>query len=573
VDARIGVFVCHCGINIGKVVRVPEVVESAKNLPNVIYADEFLHACSQDSLKVIKEAIEKYNLNRIVVASCSPHTHNQFFQETLREAGLNKYLLEMANIRDQCSWVHGKEPDKATEKAKDLVKIKVTKLSFQEPIGHVSIDLNKSALVIGGGISGMTSALNLAESGYKVNLVQKTDSLGGMAKRIYRGFRGEDVQSVLNELMAKVYQNPLIKTHLSSDIIKVSGYAGNFVSTLSDGKKIKHGIAIIAIWGQEYKPTEYLYGQCERVMTCLELDEALDKNDDRVNKSKTIVLINCVGSRTPERQYCSRVCCHKAINLVLKIKNNFPETNIFVLYRDIRTYGFLEDKYREARSRGVIFVRYNKQEKPVVEKKADGGINVTFIDHVLQQPIEVKADLIGLAAAILPPADNTKLSRLYRAPLNEDGFFLEAHMKLRPVDSTSRGIFLAGTVHGPKNLEKNIIQAKAAAVRAARILNKNTLESHSLIAVVQPNKCAACLTCVRICLFNAPKIKNNKAEIEPSACQGCGTCVEECPHQAIILQGYNDSMYRKIIGSILPKICSKGKEGFEPKIIAFCCDY
>ncbi len=550
-EPRIGVFVCNCGINIGGVVRVPEVVEAAKQLPNVVYAGEYLYVCSQDSQASIKQVIEEYKLNRVVVASCSPRTHKPLFQETLKEAGLNRHLFEMANIRDQCSWVHMNEPDKATEKAKDLVRMTVAKAVLHQPIKQGSVSVTKSALVIGGGVSGMTSALSLAEQGYEVQLVEKSPELGGLARRINKGFRNEDIGQFVNELVGKVNGNPLIKVHTSAEIKDVSGYVGNFRTELSNGEIIEHGVTIIAIGGLEYKPEEYLYGESDKVMTHLELEEAI--SEGRVKGIKNAVLINCVGSREPERPYCSRVCCAKSISLALKIKDSNPKAKVFVLYRDIRTYGFLEELYREARAKGVIFVRYTVENKPVVEK-VDGAVKVTVTDHVLGQPIVIEADVVGLAAAILPPEDNIKLNQLFKVPLNADGFFLEAHMKLRPVDSAAEGVFMAGIAHGPKNMEENIAQAKAAAGRAATILSKDALESHGVVAVVQPDKCAACLTCVRLCPFNAPRINNYAAEIEPVICQGCGTCAGECPNKAITLQGYNDRMYINMVNGLFKEV-------------------
>ncbi|MDQ0287470.1 heterodisulfide reductase subunit A [Desulfofundulus luciae] len=538
---RIGVFVCHCGVNIGSVVNVPEVVEMARNLPNVVYAGEYLYACSQDSQAAMKQIIEEYGLNRVVVASCSPRTHKPLFQETVREAGLNRALFEMANIRDQCSWVHMHEPVKATEKARDLVKMVVAKAALLEPIPQIAAGVTKAALVIGGGVSGMTSALSLADLGYRVHLVEKEQQLGGMARRIRHGLKGEEVQPFLNDLVAKVMSHPNIEVHAGTEVQAVAGYVGNFVTTLTNGKELQHGVAVIATGGEEYKPTEYLYGESDRVFTQLELEEALAAGDPRIENAKTFVLIQCVGSREPERPYCSRVCCGKSVKLALKLKEKNPSTNVFVLYRDIRTYGFLEDYYQEARRKGVLFIRYNPENKPLVEKE-DGSLKVTVTDHVLGVPVVIEADVIGLAAAIVAPESNRQLGHLFKVPLNEDGFFLEAHMKLRPVDFTSEGIFMAGLAHGPKNLEENIAQAKAAAGRASTILSKDHLESHGVVAVVQQDKCAACLTCVRLCPYNAPKIRNYAAEIEPLLCQGCGTCAGECPNKAITLQGYKDHM-------------------------------
>ncbi|MCL6635926.1 MAG: FAD-dependent oxidoreductase, partial [Peptococcaceae bacterium] len=552
-EPRIGVFVCHCGVNIGSVVRVPEVVEMAKALPNVVYAGEYLYVCSQDSQNTMRQIIEENRLNRVVVASCSPRTHKPLFQETMLEAGLNRYLFEMANIRDQCSWVHQQDPDKATEKAKDLVKMVVAKAALLSPIHQESVGVTKGALVIGGGVSGMNSALSLADQGYKVYLVEKSDTLGGIANRIKQGMRGEDVPSYLADLAGKVKSNPNIELFTGTEVQDAKGFVGNFVTTLSNGREIQHGVTIIAIGGAEYKPTEYLYGQNSRVMTQLELEEAMAAGDARVAGAKNIVLIQCVGSREPGRAYCSRVCCTKSIKLALKLKEKNPDANVFILYRDIRTYGFFEDLYTEARRKGIIFIRYSVEQKPVAEE-AGGKVKVTVTDHVLGRPVVIEADILGLAAAILPSPDSKRMNELFKVPLNEDGFFLEAHMKLRPVDFSSEGIFLAGLAHGPKNIEENISQARAAAGRAGTILAKEELESHGVVAVVQPDKCAACLTCVRLCPYGAPKVENYAAQIAPVLCQGCGSCAGECPNKAITLQGYSDKMYISMIKGLCKEV-------------------
>jgi len=552
-EPRIGVFVCHCGINIGGVVDVPAVVEMARTLPYVVHAEHNLYTCSQDTQAIIREKIKEYNLNRVVVASCSPRTHRPLFQETIREAGLNRALFEMANIRDQCSWVHMHEPEKATQKAMDLVKMIVAKAALLQPIQQVAVGVTKAALIIGGGVSGMTSALSLAGHGYRVHLVEKTDRLGGAALRLKQGMQGENIPSFVAGLIEQVRQNELISVHTGAEVKEVSGYVGNFVTTLTTGEELQHGVTIIATGGEEYKPDAYLYGRNDRVLTQVELEEALADGDGRLHGAKNVVLIQCVGSREPERPYCSRVCCARAVKLALKLKEQDPTRNVFVLYRDVRTYGFMEEKYREARRRGVIFIRYSVEHKPQVEATGD-GLKVTVLDHVLGVPVEINADIVGLAAAIVAPESNKQLSQLFKVPLNEDGFFLEAHMKLRPVDFASEGTFMAGLAHSPKNIDENIAQARAAAGRAATILNKERLESHGVTAVVDPNKCAACLTCVRLCPFNAPRIRNYAASIEPVLCQGCGTCAGECPNKAITLQGYNDQMYMNMVHGLFKEV-------------------
>ncbi|MQL53451.1 NAD(P)-binding protein [Desulfofundulus thermobenzoicus] len=541
-EPRIGVFVCHCGINIGSVVDVPAVVKDVQNLPHVVHAQENLYACSQDSQAAMRQIIREKRLNRVVVASCSPRTHRPLFQETLRDAGLNPHLFAMANIRDQCSWVHSHEPEKATAKALDLTRAAVCKAALLQPVASVSVPVEAGALVVGGGVAGMTAALSLAEQGYSVEMVEKEDRLGGMARRIRHGLNGEDIPSFLEKLAARVTGHPLINVHTGTEVVETGGYAGNFTSKLSNGRSIKHGVTVIATGAVENKPEEYLYGRDGRVVTQLELDEKLALREPAVQNARSIVMIQCVGSREEGRPYCSRVCCSKSVQLALRLKEQNPEVNIYILYRDMRTYVFFEDHYRRAREEGVIFIRYEPDQKPVVSQE-NGRLRVFLRDPVLEgEELCLDADLLVLAPPVAPAPDNQKLSRLFRVPLNGDGFFLEAHMKLRPVDFPSEGIYLCGLAHAPKNMEESITQAKAAAGRAATILSRPRLESGGVRARVIREKCAACLTCVRLCPYNAPHINpcTNRAEIEALQCRGCGTCAGECPNKAIELMGYND---------------------------------
>ncbi|WP_041275139.1 FAD-dependent oxidoreductase [Desulfotomaculum nigrificans] len=548
---RTGVFVCHCGINIGSVVDVPAVAEYAKTLPGVVYATDKLYACSQDSSAQIKEAIEQYGLNRIVVASCSPRTHEPMFQETLKEAGLNPHLFEMANIRDHCSWVHQNEPEKATEKAKDLVRMAVKKAALLEPVQPVTLPMNHDALVIGGGVSGMTAALNLADQGYQVYLVEKAKELGGIAKRIRYGMGGEDVPAFLNRLINQIQNHTNIKVYTGVEIADVQGFMGNYQTKLTNGEEIKHGVAIIATGAAEYRPQEYLYGQNPRVRTLLEVEGLLAEG--RLKNSNNFVFIQCVGSRDEERPYCSRICCTKSIKLALKIKEQKPGANIFILYRDIRTYGYFEDLYTEARRKGIIFVRYSTDAKPVVELTST-GTKVTFTDHVLNRPVEIYADIIGLASAIVPN-DNTTLSKLFKVPLNAEGFFLEAHLKLRPVDFGTDGVFMCGLAHGPKNLEENIAQGKAAAGRAATALAKENIQTDGKAAFVNKRKCMACGVCVEVCPAKAASLVtdergNTAAEVNPALCKGCGACSSSCRCGAINVKGCSNEQIMAMVRAL-----------------------
>jgi len=549
-EPRVGVFVCHCGINIGSVVNVPEVVTFATGLPGVVYAEDNLYTCSQDTQARIKDVIVEHGLNRVVVASCSPRTHEPLFQETLRDAGLNANLFEMANIRDQCSWVHQSQPREATEKAKDLVKMAVAKACLLEPVYGATAPVTREALVVGGGVAGLTAALELAMQGYPVHLVEKTDHLGGVAGRLGHSLKGREVGPFLSSLIDQVRTNGLIKVYTGTTVSDVSGFVGNFTSTLSNGRTVQHGVAVVATGGQEYRPVEYLYGQDSRVMTQSEMAEAMESGDPRLLNAKNVVFIQCVGSREPERPYCSRVCCAKSMRLALSVKEKNPAANVFVLYRDIRTYGFYEDLYTEARRKGVVFVRFSREAKPVVEA-AQEGLQVTVREPILGVPLVIDADVVGLAAAILPE-DNTDLSRLFKLPLNQEGFFLEAHMKLRPVDFSTDGVFMCGLAHGPKNLEESIAQAKAAAGRAVTVLAKDAVLVEGKCSVVNKQKCTACGLCELVCPAKAITVDQVQrvAVVNEALCKGCGACVASCRCGALNLKGCTDEQIMAMLEAI-----------------------
>ena len=548
---RTGVFVCHCGTNISSVVDVPAVVEYAKTLPTVVVATEKIYACAQDAQASIKEIIQENNLNRVVISSCSPRTHEPLFQETLREAGLNAHLFDMANIRDQCSWVHKDEPEKATEKAKELTKMAIVRASLQQPVQPVFMDMNHDALVIGGGVVGMTSALSLAGQGYQVHLVEKSDRLGGNAHRLSRGFRGENIPELIANLSGEIMNNPRIKVHFSTQIKDVSGFIGNFVTVLDNGEEIRHGAAVIAIGGREYEPQEYLYGQNPRIMTNLALDENFASNSELVSGANNFVFIQCVGSRCDENPYCSRVCCTKSVKMALRIKDNNPKANVYILYRDMRTYSYFEEDYERARRQGVIFVRYSVDDKPVVRQDGD-KLTVTVTDHVLGRPIEIDADIVSLAAAVIAPEDGLQLSKWFKVPLNPEKFFMESHMKLRPVDFSTDGVFMAGLAHGPKNLEENITQAKAAAGRAGTVLAQEQVQAEGLTAFVNKRNCTGCGACEQVCPAKAVAVDKVQriAVVNEALCKGCGACASGCRCGAINIKGCTDEQIVAMLNSL-----------------------
>ncbi|SHE74714.1 FAD-dependent oxidoreductase [Desulforamulus putei] len=538
---RIGVFVCNCGINIGSVVKVSEVAEFAKTLPGVVHTEEFLFTCSQDNIIKIKERIQEHNLNRLVVASCTPRTHAPLFQSSMREAGLNPYLYEHANIREQSSWVHREHPEEATEKAKDLVKMAVYKVRLLKPVQTTFIDVNQRVLVVGGGVAGMTNALSLAEQGYAVTLVEKTGSLGGRATELRYSLQGEDIPAFVAKLKADVAANQLIDVVLNAQVSEVSGYLGNYKTTLvqDSGNKleVEHGAVVIATGADEVVPDSYLYGNSPAVMTQTQLEQKLA--DQGLGDARTVVMINCVGSREPDRPYCSRVCCTQAIKNALKVKKLNPAAQVVILYRDIRTYGFKEEYYTEARRQGVIFIRYSVDDKPQVVANGD-KVTVTVTDHVLKQPIKIDADILALANGIKPRPDTETLSQMFKVPLNADGFYLEAHMKLRPVDFAADGLYLCGLAHGPKTISETIAQANAASIRAVTLLSKGRLESLGITAEVDLELCKGCGICVSACAYGARVLDERRgvAYVREVLCQGCGACVAACPSGATQQKGF-----------------------------------
>ena len=543
-EPRIGVFVCHCGINIGGVVNVPRVKEYARNLKDVVYVDENLYTCSQDTQEKIKNAVKEHQLNRVIVASCSPRTHEPMFRETIREAGLNRFLFEMANIRDQCSWVHMRQKDAATEKAKDLVRMAVANARWIQSLDQLLIPVIPKGLVIGGGVTGINASLKLAEQGYEVYLIEKEAELGGNLRNLYYTLEGEDVQAYLRNLIDRVTNHPSIHVMTNGQVVDFSGSRGNFSTGVKVGpsmeyRKIEHGITILATGAEEWKPSEYHYGEDPRILTQLELEARIASHSDEVARASKIVMIQCVGSRNETRPYCSRTCCASAVKNALKIKELNPDARIYVLYRDMRTYGLLESYYAKARREGILFIKYEPEEKP--EVKRDGQrLSVSFLDRILRERIEVEPDLLILSAATLP-RENEALAMLLKVPRTAEGFFLEAHMKLRPVDFATDGIYLAGSGHGPKLISESISQASAAVSRACTILSKDKILVGGVVAVVEGEKCAACLTCVRVCPYEVPVINSKgEAEIDLSKCKGCGSCAAECPARAIDLMHFRD---------------------------------
>jgi heterodisulfide reductase subunit A len=548
-DPSIGVFVCNCGVNIGGIADVPAIAEYTRSLPNVSYVEENLFTCSQDSQDKMVEVIKEQKLNRIVVAACTPRTHEPLFQETLRNAGLNSYLFDMANIRNQCTWVHSDDKETATQKSKDLVRMAVNRASLLEPIPDVSVEIEKSALVIGGGVAGMTAALSLADQGFPATIVEKSSDLGGAAKDLKTTWKGQDVQEYLSGLIDQVKQHSDIEVLTDAQVVDASGFVGNFETQVSNGndtKTVKHGVTIIATGGTAADTDEYLYNQNPRVVRWHDLEHEPEKLKD----AESVVFIQCVGSRDDNRPYCSRICCTSSILQAISIKEENPETDVFILYRDIRTYGERETLYKKAREKGVIFVRYSLDNKPKVVE-VDDGLEVDVFDPVLQRNLKIKTDYVNLATAI-DPADNASISEYYKIPLNAENFFMEAHAKLRPVDFATDGIFLCGLAHYPKAVDESIAQAMAAASRATTILAKDSVQISPLVSQIDTEKCIGCGLCAEVCAFNAIELeevegKGYRAKNISASCKGCGLCAASCPQIAIDMLHFRDA---QIVASI-----------------------
>jgi heterodisulfide reductase subunit A len=549
-DVKVGVFACHCGANIGRVVDIPSLVEYSKDLDHVAHAEEGLFICSTDAAQQISDTIREKGLNRVVVAACTPRTHEPLFRDTLREGGINQYFFDMANIREHCSWVHSKQKEEATQKAKDIVRMSVARTINLEPLEEFDLPVNKACLVVGGGVAGMTSALDLAEQGFEVHLVERNSELGGVARRIQTTLEGLDVQAYLKDLVRKVYQHPLIHVSHEAAITDVSGYVGNFVTTVESENQVKtidHGAAILATGAAEHKPTEYLYGQDERVLTQLELEERIAEGEEGLVDTESLVMIQCVGCREENSNYCARVCCSQAIKNALKLKEIKPEMEIYILFRDMRTYGFKEDYYLEAAEKDVKFVRWEAAEKPHVEPAVEDGrpvLRVTVPDLILGQRLAVDGDLVVLSAAVIPSAGSVEIARKFKVAMNPDGFFQEAHVKLRPVDFAADGVFMCGTSHYPKHLTETIVQAHGAAGRAATLLSQDTVTASGSVCEVEEDDCVSCGACITACAYGAIEFrdtpKGKKAVVNPVLCKGDGLCCAKCPTSAVVLKHFTD---------------------------------
>ncbi len=547
-EPRVGVIVCHCGTNIAGTVDVKRVAAAAAKEPGVVHSETIIYACAPDGQQKIRDLIKEKGLNRVLVASCTPRTHSPLFQDTIREVGLNRFLFELADIREQCSWCHMHDNENATRKAIEIVNMTVAKTKRLLPVTSASVGVTHTALVIGGGIAGMTASLSLVEQGYNVHLVERQEALGGLLTKVRANLEGDDVQAFLADTINKVENHPAITVHPATTVDKVDGFVGNFVTTLSNKQTVNHGAVLIASGGIEYSPVEYGYGQSDKIITQRQLETLLAEKGP--NNQKTYVMIQCVGSREEPNNYCSRICCQDALKNSIAIKEKAPDANVVVLYRDMRSYGLKEDFYRQARDLGVLFFLFTPDDKPKVEATGD-TVRVTLTGKVLGREMAIDADYVVLSTGFRPQPDGDEFAKKFKLTCNIDGFLMEAHVKLRPVDFPSEGFFLAGLVHAPKNLEETVSQALAAAGRAGALLSHDSLTVSGVISKHNRNICMSCLACVKKCPFGAPFIDvDGRVSHNEVKCTGCGICAGVCPAKAYQVNYFRDDQLLAMIDSV-----------------------
>lgn len=561
---RIGVFICHCGTNIGGIVDVPQVVEYAKNLPYVVHAEANMYTCSEEGISSIKHAIKEYDLNRVVVASCTPRTHQPLFRNACADAGLNPYLFEFVNIREHCSWIHMKNRREATEKAKELVKMGVAKARWLDAQEEFESEVYPAAMVIGGGVAGRSAALNLANQGFEVHLVEKEPKLGGRLLKLNRIFPiNKDPSELVESIVKAVEGHSKIRLHMPAVVKAASGYIGNFDISVDEGGKevgFKVGVIIVATGAQVLKPELYRYGELANVLTQLDLEQRL--KDGRLGEFQNVVMINCVGARIPERPYCSRVCCMTAIKNAALMKEINPEAKVYVLYRDLMTYGVeFEEYYREAKEAGVRFIRYTPSKLPQVIG-AERVELVRVYDELMDMELELPCDLLVLATPLIPNDDNEELSRMLKVPIGDGGFFLEAHVKLRPVEFAMDGIYVGGSCRWPADIRESVAQGYAAASGAAIPLRQGLVKVEAITATVDPKICKGCGTCALVCPFDAIELKESEirglegkivSEVNTALCKGCGLCAAACPNGAIQQRGFTDMQLLSMVNALSGK--------------------
>jgi heterodisulfide reductase subunit A len=605
---RIGVFICHCGVNIGGFVDVPNVAEYAKTLPNVVHAENNLYTCADDGLTAIKNAIKEHNLNRVIVASCTPRTHAPLFMRICEEAGLNKYLFTFVNIREHCSWVHMKEKDKATEKSKDLIKMGVARATLLEPQEEMKIDVRPSSLVIGGGISGMTAALSLANQGFETHLIEKESELGGFSRKLNTLYQtGESGIKALEPVIEKVKANNKIHLYTKTTLKSLKGYIGKYDAVLNvngEDNEIAVGTIIVATGAEEYRP-KGLYGleEYDNVITLTDFEEMAQENKLPPDLNN-VAFITCAGSRGQDKEYCSRICCTVTVKNAMKVidmaskaveakveepsveEKTVPTEDekekeeeeeavpgrrsrrdrrarrdrrrgrergeerpsrerggveVTVFNRGITTYGVEQELlYNKAREKRVKFVRFVPENPPKVTME-DGKLTISYYHETLKADRMMQPDLIVLATPLTQRPGAEELSKMLKVPLGRDEFFLEAHVKLRPVDFATDGIFLCGTAHGPANINEAVAQAYGAASRASIPMGKGYVQAEAIVSHVDGDRCSGCRSCEVVCPYGAIQFdEEGIANIIVAACKGCGTCGSICPEKAITMTHYTD---------------------------------
>lgn len=561
---RVGVFICHCGNNIGGVVRVPDVLEYARSLPNVVHAEDNLYTCSEEGLSSIKDQVEQLGLNRVVVASCTPRTHEPLFRGACEEAGLNRYLFEFVNIREHCSWVHMHDPVMATEKAKELIRMGVAKAYHLEPQEEFESDVFPAALIIGGGVAGMTAALRLANQGIQVHLVEREQELGGLIRGVQTLFPTEqNTDELLHPLIEQVKNHRQITVYAGTVVEKTSGFIGDFDVTVranGESSNLKVGTIVVATGAEELKPGSlYRYSELPNVVTQLEFEERFKAGADL---PRSVAIINCVGARIPQRTYCGRFCCTTAIKNAIWLKEQDPETSVYVLHRDMMAYGVaIEEFYRRAMELGVRFVRYDVESPPQV--LGDGRAEAIKVQHQLMgKEVVLPADLVVLTTPLVARDDNEELSKMLKVPLGSEGFFLEAHLKLRPIEFSTDGVYVCGAARYPCNIPESVSQAYAAAAKASIPIREGLVRVEAITAVCDERKCSACGNCVEVCPFGAIELQEGRwgkaAHVNPAQCKGCGCCVASCPSGAMQQRGFNDRQLLSMIGALAEEITSGG---------------
>ena len=551
---KIGVFVCHCGEEMKKVLSIPDLLQAAKQSGEVAHVEELGLACLPEDLDLIKRRIGEQGLNRIVIAGCSRWEIRGPIEEMARGMGFSPTLIEYANIREQCAFVHEAHPGPATEKAAALIKMAVERARRIQPLRRGKQKVEKKGLVVGGGVAGLTASLRLAEQGYEVSLIEKEKELGGNLKESFYTLKASDPQALLQELIEGVRENKNI--HLFTDALvtgfeRKNGHYRTKILHQGEEKALDHGTLILATGGKEVTPKDYLYGKDPRVITQRQLEKLIHQKDEGLKEVHSVVMIQCVGSRDEEHPYCSRVCCGHAVKNALRLKEQNRKINVYVLYRDVRTYGFYETYYHEARGKGVVFIRYDLANKPSVTPQ-DGGLRVSLFDPALGSRVNLSADRVVLSAGI-EPNDNKELAKIFDAELNSDGFFQEANPKSAPLDSVDRGKFFCGLCHSPNPIEDAISQGNAAAARAGAILSKEAIEEKTHQAYVIKRLCCGCGLCVATCPYDARVLneEEGKAEVIGALCQGCGNCVIACRNTACQQQNLEKELNMAVLDMAL----------------------